>query len=253
MPPVGRVQRIYRYPVKSMAAESLSGASLGWNGLEGDRRFAFRRAGSTSGFPWLTGRNLPRLITYRPHFAETESSSRDNLRVLTPEGDDLGISSDDLHDNIASAHGADVELTHIERGIFDEAHVSIISTRSIAALELDVTRSLDERRFRPNLVVETFDSAAYAEETWVGRILTFGQGVDAPAVSVTHRDKRCVMINLDPDTAEADARVLKTVVRTRDKCTGVYGAVVRTGVIEEGDLIFCGDQGNRLSDTNRTS
>ncbi len=245
---VGRVQRIYRYPVKSMAAEPLARCSLGWNGLEGDRRFAFSRVGNASGFPWLTGRNLRNLIRYRPYFTEPEAQSGTGLRVITPDGEEVELSSPELRDQIAAAYGGDVELIHVDRGIFDEAHVSVISTDSIHAVQEEASTFLDERRFRPNLLIATRDSAPFSEEEWVGRVLTFGEGSDAPSVSVTHRDKRCVMINLDPETAEADANVLKTVVRARSSCVGVYGAVVRTGVIEEGSLIFCNGPDESVSD-----
>jgi len=38
---VGRVVGLWRYPVKSMAAEPLGAANVGWHGLAGDRRWAF--------------------------------------------------------------------------------------------------------------------------------------------------------------------------------------------------------------------
>lgn len=221
-----------------MAAEPMERCEVGWNGLEGDRRFALSRVGNTSGFPWLTGRNLRELIRYRPHFAEAGTQSPTVLRVVTPDGEDLELSSPTLRARIAAAYGGDVELIHVDRGIFDEAHISVISTHSIEALQQETATLLDERRFRPNLLIETLDATPFAEDKWVGRVLTFGEGSDAPSVSVTHRDKRCVMINIDPATAEADANVLKAVVRTRGSCAGIYGAVVRTGIIRDEDLIF---------------
>ena len=51
---IGHVEAIFRYPVKSMAGERLEVANLGWHGLDGDRRLAFRRMDDRSGFPWLT-------------------------------------------------------------------------------------------------------------------------------------------------------------------------------------------------------
>jgi len=45
------------------------------------------------------------------------------------------------------------------------------------------------------------------------------------------------MINLDPDTAEQDARVMKTAVRLNKNTAGVYGTVVRTGTIRVGDRV----------------
>ena len=67
--------------------------------------------------------------------------------------------------------------------------------------------------------------------------LVFGAGQPAPAVTVTVRDVRCMMINLDPDTATQDARVMKTVVRQNENTAGVYGTVVQTGIIRVGDPV----------------
>jgi uncharacterized protein YcbX len=67
MQPVGFVRQLFRYPVKSMAGEALERAEIGWHGVEGDRRFAFRRVDNTSGFPWLTAGRLPELLRYRPY------------------------------------------------------------------------------------------------------------------------------------------------------------------------------------------
>ena len=48
---IGHVEAIYRYPVKSMAGEPLEVATLGWHGIDGDRRLAFRRRDDRSGMP----------------------------------------------------------------------------------------------------------------------------------------------------------------------------------------------------------
>ena len=65
----------------------------------------------------------------------------------------------------------------------------------------------------------------------------FGDREPRPAVSVTERDVRCAMINLDPDTGSADKRVLKTVVRLNRNNAGVYATVVQTGTIRVGDPV----------------
>ena len=45
------------------------------------------------------------------------------------------------------------------------------------------------------------------------------------------------MINLDPDTAEANAEVMKTVIRMNENYAGVYGTVVRTGELRVGQVV----------------
>jgi uncharacterized protein YcbX len=63
---LGHVCELVRYPVKSMAGTVMESAFLGWHGLDGDRRFAFRRLGDDSGFPWLTASRVAELLLYHP-------------------------------------------------------------------------------------------------------------------------------------------------------------------------------------------
>jgi hypothetical protein len=86
-------------------------------------------------------------------------------------------------------------------------------------------------------VLETRDRGPFLEDGWVGGTLVFGDREPRPAVSVTARDVRCMMINLDPDTAIQDKRVLKTVVRLNKNNAGVYGTVVQTGTIRVGEPV----------------
>ena len=71
----------------------------------------------------------------------------------------------------------------------------------------------------------------------MGGTLVFGEKEPRPAVRVTMRDARCAMVNLDPATAAADARVLKSVVQLNQNNAGVYGTVLRTGTISIGDQV----------------
>ena len=133
--------------------------------------------------------------------------------------------------------GGDVELMNLKHGIFDDAAVSVISLATIAGIADEVGGDLDLRRFRANVVLETFDQKRFLEDGWVGKTLVFGTGESGPAVSVTARDVRCAMINLDPDTATSDPRVLKAVFGSNENNAGVYGTVVRTGTIRVGDPV----------------
>jgi uncharacterized protein YcbX len=78
---------------------------------------------------------------------------------------------------------------------------------------------------------------AFVEDAWVGHTLTFGDADTGPAVDVTLRDERCMMINLDPETAKQDPQVMKAVVRLNDNCAGVCATVVRRGAIRLGDIV----------------
>ena len=238
MQAIGRVREICRYPVKSMAGESLASAALGWHGVEGDRRFAFARKGVSGGVPWLTASKLPSLITYIPLRDADASAGALPSRVRTPAGQELDLRSDALRLELEAAHGAPVELMEISNGIFDDAPVSLITTATIAAIAEGAEMALDFRRFRPNLLIEAIDAQPFHDDQWVGRTIRIGEGEDAPSLAICVRDVRCVMINLDPATAASDPRVLKSAVRLNANCAGVYGTVIRSGRVSRGDMLY---------------
>jgi len=93
------------------------------------------------------------------------------------------------------------------------------------------------RRFRPNVVVRLLQSGPFQEDTWVGGVLSFGEGDAAAAIIVTMRDVRCSMLNLDPDSAIPAPEVQKAVVRANQNTAGIYGAVTRIGRLAVGQTI----------------
>ena len=237
MTPIGRVVEIVRYPVKSMAGVPAESAVLGWHGLEGDRRFAFRRPGESGGFPWLSASRLPELLLYRPEGPDESAGEPLPTHARTPGGSRLALRGPELDAEIGGRLGSAVELMRLRQGVFDEAAVSVIALATIEGIAREAGRELDRRRFRANVAVETEGGAAFLEDAWVGGTLVFGDGAAPAAVSVTMRDRRCAMINLDPDTAERDARVMKAVVRLHGNDAGVYATVVRCGTIRVGDRV----------------
>ena len=72
----------------------------------------------------------------------------------------------------------------------------------------------------------------------MGGVLSFGDGDAAAAISVTMRDLRCSMVNIDPDTASSAPEVLKAVVRATQNTAGVYGAVTHIGPVAVGQTLF---------------
>ena len=236
MIPIGRVRELVRYPVKSMAGTAMESASLGFHGIDGDRRFAFRRLGDTSHFPWLSASRLAELVCYHPIGSESTAGPV-FTHVRTPAGRTLELRGAQLQDEISERLGSPVELMELKHGIFDDASISIISVATIAGIGREAGIDIDRRRMRANIVLETEDVEPFHEDGWIGGTLVFGEGESMPAVTITARDLRCVMMNIDPDTAEKDARVMKAVVRLNGNNAGVYGTVVRTGPIRVGQTV----------------
>jgi uncharacterized protein YcbX len=235
---IGQVEAIFRYPVKSMRGERLDVAELGWHGLEGDRRLAFRRIGDSSGFPWLSAGRLPDLIRFAPHRRAGGAPGDLPTHVRTPEGQELPVFGEDLAKEVERRHGAPVQMMQLNHGIFDEASVSVIASDTVREIGRLAERILDVRRFRPNILVRSLRSVPFQEDEWLGGVLSFGEGGDAPAITVTMRDVRCSMVNLDPDSASRAPEVMKAVVRANQNTAGIYGTVTRIGRLAVGQNIF---------------
>lgn len=236
MTEVAYVRELVRYPVKSMAGVATGSAFLGWHGLAGDRRFAFRRLGDNGGFPWLTASRVPALLLYQPTGVDETSGEPLPTHVRSPSGIELPLGSAELQAEVAERLGSGVELMKFKHGIFDDACVSVISLATIGGIGREAGTDLDPRRFRANILLETRDTEPFLEDRWVGGMLVFG-ATSEPAIQITSRDLRCVMINIDPDTGRQDPGVMKTVVRLTGNYAGVYGTVVRTGTIHAGDVV----------------
>ena len=235
---IGHIEAIFRYPVKSMAGERLETADLGWHGIEGDRRMALRRKDDRSGFPWLTASKLPELILFAPLRRDECAPGELPTHVRTPNGTELPAFGDDLAAEVEHRYGAPVEMLQMKNGIFDDASISVIASDTVHEIGRLAGQSPDVRRFRPNILVRLPKPLPFQEDEWLGGVLTFGEGDDAPAVSVTTRDLRCSILNLDPDSARSAPEVLKAVVRTHQNCAGVYATVTRTGRLDVGQAIF---------------
>jgi uncharacterized protein YcbX len=231
---VGRVAALWRYPVKSMAPEPLEEVEVSWHGLSGDRRWAFIRNGIVrSGFPWLTIRERPDMRHYRPSFADPARPDASRTVVRTPAGEELDV----VDPALAAELGGNARVIKQDRGVFDAAPLSLITTQSVAGVAGLVDLELEAQRFRPNLLVEAADDAAFPEDAWVGSVLRIG----GAAVRIDQRDSRCVLVNVDPVTDERDPAILRAIARERESCVGVYGATVLPGVVSVGDPVILDD------------
>jgi uncharacterized protein len=234
---LGRVASLFRYPVKSMAAEPVGEVEVSWVGLEGDRRWAFVRSGQArNGFPWLTLRQYAGLYGYRPVFGAP-------VLVQTPGGDRFEVDDPELAAELGRSAGP-VFAQKIDRGTFDSAPLSLLSTQTAEAVGAHVASlgdrptvsggmAVDPLRFRPNIVVETISGTPFAEDSWVGRTVCVGP----VRVHVERRDKRCMVINIDPETGDRDPAVLRGVAQLNDVTCGVYASVRTPGRIAVGDPV----------------
>src|SRR2546429_1356041 len=197
MSTIGRVDSLWRYPVKSMRGEELEESFAGFPGIYGDRVFAFRSSASHRGFPYLTAREQRRLLQYRPRFRYPDKAARPvNLieadskganplsadlaelfiDVETPDGETLAIDDpvlvEMLRANIDQKH--EVTLMQSQRAMTDCRPVSIFSLQSAQQLAEETGTQVDKRRFRANIYIDLTSSKGFAENELVGRSVRIG-------------------------------------------------------------------------------
>jgi uncharacterized protein YcbX len=256
---VGRVESLWRYPVKSMRGEALQVAFAGFPGVYGDRVYGFRSSAAPKGFPYLTGREQPHMLRYSagyrhkdrmvvpPNLAEAEAlepgvtplyaDTADLIvDVETSPGEVLAIDDPRLIDLLREGvrDGLELSLIRSERALTDCRPVSLISIQTARQLSQEVGVELDKRRFRANVYVDLAAASGFGEDAWAGRRLRIGPKA---VIAVTDRDPRCKMITLDPDTAQANPEVMRRVAKGHAGTAGVYAAVLVEGAIRTGDEI----------------
>ena len=231
---VGVIRQLARYPVKSLQGEALLSAALTLQGFEEDRRYAFVQATSRSSFPWLTARELPELLYYRPS-VEKAGSPEASVTVATPRGENWAVGSDELRKMLEARSGRPLFLLRDYRGLYDVAPVSLISQQTIARIAQESGTNENWWRFRPNLLVDLTEAEAFDELKWVGRVLRIGE---TARIAITQVDQRCVMISLDPATGESSPEILKSVVQKHGKCAGIYATVLTAGEVRTGNRIL---------------
>src|SRR5256885_3978613 len=259
MSTIGSVESLWRYPVKSMRGEELSEMFGGYAGVYGDRLFAFTSSASPKGFPFFTGREQRQMLRYQPRFRNPEKATRpsnqmeadslppgvtpryanpDDLMVdvETPDGKTFAIDDprliEILREEIDDQH--QLTLLRSERALTDCRPLSIFAVQSAKKLGDETGVTVDKRRFRANVYVDLTNAVGFAEDAFVGKPLRIGSQVIA---SVLERDARCMMITLDPDTAEKSPAILKKVAQAHDGMAGVYGAVMVGGMLHKGDSV----------------
>jgi len=254
---IGKVESLWRYPVKSMRGEELDETFASYSGIYGDRVFAFRSSASHKGFPYFTAREQRRLLQYRPLFRNPEKAARPiNLTeaesknanplladladlvvdVETPEGQTLAIDDPALIESFRADIDPKHQLTLMQsqRAMTDCRPVSIFSLQSAQQLAEETGTPVDKRRFRANVYVHLTSAKGFGENELVGRSIRIGSKV---IIAVLERDSRCMIITLDPDTGEQTPAILKKVAQAHDGMAGVYGAVLVEGMLHKGDSI----------------
>lgn len=128
-----------------------------------------------------------------------------------------------------------MEFEYPPGNFFDCYPLMIMTTSALRALRAALPDSqIDERRFRPSLVIDTGDAPGHPEFDWVGRRMRIGNA----EVQIGSACPRCGMVTRQfAADLPADTDVLRHIVRDLDQNVGVYATVMRVGSISAGDSV----------------
>jgi uncharacterized protein YcbX len=194
-------------------------------GVAGDRVLAVRDPEGKLG----SGKNSRRFRSIDGLFAFRAQGEGD-VEVAFPDGRTMKADDPSIHEALSRALGVSVRLEReSDVAHFDADPVHLVTTGSLDWLRRRLPQSrIDERRFRPNIVVEGSN-----ELSWIGRTLRIG----GASVRVTAPTERCRMTTLAQAELPFDAGVLRCITQEADLQFGVYAEVLSPGRIAVGDAL----------------
>jgi uncharacterized protein YcbX len=246
-----RIEHLYRYPVKGLTAEALEAVAVEQGDmLPWDRAFALAQGDAPfdpAAPAWLQKTHFMCLMA-NARAALLKSSfdaASGRLAIAAPDGG--GISADALSPEGRARIGAWLaawlgpeargvpRFHHVPGHAFSDVSakvISLINLASIADLARRAGAPRHHLRFRANLYFS--GAAAWSEFSWLGRELLAG----GARLRVTRRISRCAATEVNPATAERDAKPpaeLRAAFGHGD--LGVYAEVVDGGKMAIGDAL----------------
>jgi uncharacterized protein YcbX len=272
-----KIKSIWRYPIKSMAGESLKQSMLSQRGLVGDRSYALhdgRSICSAKKYAQLMnysaqydsepdGINIPPVTLEIGNTAVNSEDSNlnelltreigtkvtldklrpdDNLEYYRRSKEQqpveeirnvLGLEEGEAFPDFSEFPDSSFEFSTPPGTFFDAYPLLILTTNSLNHLQqLTKGAVIDERRFRPNLLIDTEElEVGFVEERWRDKFLEIGDTI----IQFTLPCPRCVMTTIAFQDLNKAPQIMRTLVQENHHKLGIYGQVVKPGKIQIGD------------------
>ena len=276
---IGTIGAIMRFPVKSLLGENLNECAITLEGVGGDRTHALVDVSSGK----IASAKQPNLWRHLLEFAaRTASSAPLSIVISDADGNQIPHRAPDFGERLSKLLGREVKLIDVRPagielnrarpdevmtqglnatvthdvlaiaaaapvgGFFDFAPLHLMTTASldmIRAAAPDASIAAD--RYRPNLVIDTLPSMAFAENQWIGRRIRIGHSVRIEVIAPTPRCAVPMLVHGSlPYSREAVAAVNKLnqvefpmLGPGTFPCLGAYATVLATGPVRRGDQV----------------
>ncbi|MCP4391591.1 MAG: MOSC domain-containing protein, partial [Gammaproteobacteria bacterium] len=153
---IGKLESVWRYPVKSMRGEQIDDVFVAYTGVMGDRVYALSAADAPPEFPWHTNREQEEFVLFRPRyrnhrntlkpvameaaFAEAlnppyPQASAFALDIEKPDGSVCDVQSPEFLVSLRDKSAGELSLHYTQKNAVDCRPVSIFSHQTLAQLE----------------------------------------------------------------------------------------------------------------------
>jgi len=242
------IAEIWRYPVKSMLGEQLDEASVGPDGIQGDRRWAV--VDKESGVS-LSAKRYADLLRCRAW------TSDGDVTIRVPDGCEYPVGSAEIERSLSDLLGRSVTTRSAEatetiqhefptavtegegepflyepetEAFFDCAPLQLLTTGTLIELQRLLPASIiHPARFRPNFLVAT-EEVGFVENNWVNNDLNLG----SLRCQVYDDTRRCIMVALGQGDLPRDIEVIRTILKSNEGRAGIALKTLDSSVIRCG-------------------
>ncbi len=225
--PEGVIHSLWRYPVKSLLGEKLDSLHIDQRGVVNDRLYAI----ATPEGKFASGKNTHRFRRLDGLFTMSATTDAETVSIKFPDGTVFTNDSTNIHEKLSKTLGQKVELSKENQiSHFDAGSIHILTTGMLSKLQRLLPQAqIDERRFRPNIVVELFPDIP--DDDLIGKTISLGE----VELKINTKTERCRMITLQQGTLESRPELLKAVSKSFGLNVGVYASVLKPGVVRQDD------------------
>ncbi|HEY8613753.1 MAG TPA: MOSC domain-containing protein [Roseomonas sp.] len=232
---LGRVVALWRYAVSSMAGEQLERARVDASGIVGDRTHGVFHAETGA-------------IAYPGRDRRWSALPQAHSRLGRDGGLEVSLDGASWFDPGEPRHAARLSTgvgfpaairAYSEDGPqprYRRAPIHLLTTAALRSLQaLLPGHAIDERRFRPNILVETLEGVEGIPEYGLrGRSFRLGQVTLRGTIPCA----RCAFTTLAQDGLPEDREIYRTLLHHFGRDFGLYCEVEEAGSLQHGDAVL---------------